>query len=94
MNKFTNLGINIVFDIITAWLEDILAVSRGASREAINIPDNFDFIVENFRQLDSASAFGLMDIIEKNRKYLKYSIYPELSLDNIFLQLKLLGTPG
>jgi hypothetical protein len=49
--------------------------------------------VENFRHLDSARAFGLMDIIEKNRKYLKYSIYPELSLDNIFLQLKLLGAP-
>jgi len=93
MNKFTNLGINIVFDIITAWLEDILAVSRGASREAINMPGNFDFIVKNFRQLDSARAFGLMDIIEKNRKYLKYSIYPGLSLDNIFLQLKLLGSP-
>jgi len=93
MSKFTNLGINIVFDIITAWLEDILAVSRGASREAINMPDNFDFIVKNFRHLDSARAFGLMDIIEKNRKYLKYSIYPGLSLDNIFLQLKLLGSP-
>ena len=30
--RFYNLGINIVFDIITAWLEDILAIAGGCTR--------------------------------------------------------------
>ena len=91
LNKFINLGINYVFDIIAAWLEDILSVSQGASKEALNVPDNFNFIKKYFSKPDSPRVFALMDVIEKNRKYLKYSIYPELALDNIFLQMKLLN---
>lgn len=90
LNKYGNLGINIVFDIITAWLEDILAVCEGVSQEALNMPDNFDFIKATFSMLENRKVFELMDTIEKNRKYLKYSIYTELSLDNIFLQMQLL----
>jgi len=91
-NKYYNLGMNLVFDIITAWLEDIIAVRVGADADSINYPANFDFIKKNINFTGTERLLELIDIIEKNRSYLKYSIYDEIALDNIFLRLQSLGT--
>ena len=89
--RFNNLGINIVFDIITAWLEDILAIAGGGTREAVNRSYNYDFLVQHFdSSFESQKVFDLFDSIEKNRKLLGSSIYQELSLDNMFLKIQLL----
>ena len=87
-NKYYNIGLNMVFDIITAWLEDILSVSLGADGKLLNYPGKYGFICENFSGMDKEKVLKLIDTVEKNRNYLKYSINQELALDNIFLQVK------
>jgi DNA polymerase-3 subunit delta' len=87
-NKYYNLGINRVFDIITAWLEDILSVKSGADLTVLNYSLNYEIIVKNVKFVKIEKIFKLLEIIENNRNYLKYSIYPELALDNIFLQMQ------
>jgi len=82
------LGINRVFDIITAWLEDILSVKSGADLTVLNYSLNYEIIVKNVKFVKIEKIFKLLEIIENNRNYLKYSIYPELALDNIFLQMQ------
>jgi len=87
--RFYNLGINIVFDIITNWLEDILAVAGGCTKEVLNRSGNYDFLLQHFdTSLESQKIFDLYDIIEKNRKQLNSSIYQELSLDSVFLKVQ------
>jgi DNA polymerase-3 subunit delta' len=87
--RFYNLGINIVFDIITAWLEDILATAGGCTREALNRSDNYDFLRQYFSGgLESQKVFDLFDSIEKNRKQLNSSIYQELALDSMLLKMQ------
>ena len=83
------MGINIVFDIITAWLEDILATAGGCAREALNRSYNYDFLRQYFDSgLESQKVFDLFDSIEKNRKQLSSSIYQELALDSMFLKMQ------
>jgi DNA polymerase-3 subunit delta' len=87
--RFYNLGINIVFDIITDWLEDILATAAGSTRDALNRSGNYDFLSQYFDdRLESQKVFDLFDSIEKNRKQLGSSIYQELALDNMFLKMQ------
>jgi len=86
-NKYYNLGINKVFDIITAWLEDILSVRSGADMSALNYSSNYELIAGNVKFVKIEKILKLFEIIENNRSYLKYSVYTELSLDNIFLQI-------
>jgi DNA polymerase III delta prime subunit len=87
-DKYYNLGINNVFDIISAWLEDIIAVRLGASREALNNGENYAIISQTAVDLKIEKAFRLLEDIENTRNYLKYSIYTELALDNILLKLQ------
>lgn len=87
-DKYYNLGINNVFDIISAWLEDIIAVRLGASREALNNGENYTIISQTAVDLKIEKAFRLLEDIENTRNYLKYSIYTELALDNILLKLQ------
>lgn len=87
-DKYYNLGINNVFDIISAWLEDIIAVRLGASREVLNNGENYSIIKETAVDLKIEKAFKLLEDIENTRNYLKYSIYTELALDNILLKLQ------
>lgn len=87
-DKYYNLGINNVFDIISAWLEDIIAVELGASREVLNNGANYSIIKETMVDLKIEKAFRLLEDIENTRNYLKYSIYTELALDNILLKLQ------
>jgi len=87
-DKYFNLGINLVFDIITAWLEDMLVVKLGVDGKSLNFPADYDFIHEHRDFLDDRRIYVLLKDIEKNRSYLKFSIYHELALDNIFLQLQ------
>ena len=87
-DKYYNLGINMVFDIITAWLEDLLTVKLGADGRSLNFPDDYSFIREHKGAHDDSMIFGLIKDIEKNRSYLKFSIYHELALDSIFLKLQ------
>jgi hypothetical protein len=87
-DKYYNLGINNVFDIISAWLEDIIAVRLGAGREALNNGENYAIISQTAVDLKIEKVFRLLEDIENTRNYLKYSIYAELALDNILLKLQ------
>jgi DNA polymerase-3 subunit delta' len=87
-NKYNNLGINMVFDIITAWLEDMLTVKIGADEESLNYPGDYVFLREHKDSVDDVWIYSLLKDIEKNRSYLRFSIYHELALDSIFLQLQ------
>jgi len=88
INKFHNLGISRVFDIISAWLEDILVVKLGAGEKSLNFSKNYLFISKNIKNIKIEKIFKLMEVIEGNRSYLNYSINSELALDNIFLQFQ------
>ncbi len=91
-DKYCNLGINMVFDIITAWLEDMLAVRLGGSESSMNYKDSLSFISSHMDYFENEKIYDLLKGIEKNRSYLKFSIYQELALDNIFLQIQALGS--
>ncbi len=88
INKFHNLGISRVFDIISAWLEDILAVRFGAGEKGLNFSKNYSFIGKDVKNVKVDKIFKLLGVIERNRGYLNYSINSELALDNIFLQFQ------
>ncbi len=88
VNKFHNLVMSRIFDIISAWLEDILAVKFGAGEINLNFKNNYSFIGRNIENVKIDKIFGLMEVIKVNKSYLNYSINSELALDNIFLQLR------
>ncbi|MBN1298070.1 MAG: hypothetical protein JW997_00125 [Actinobacteria bacterium] len=90
--KYYNLGIQLVFDIITAWLEDMVSVIAGADANVINYPENFDFIKRNTNGRQVKNITDILEAIDKNRIYLRYSIYEEIALDSIFLKFKNLVT--
>jgi len=94
--KYYNIGLNIVFDIITAWLEDIISIKLGTEKNLLNNSENFDFIKENLLTLNIEvnSLLNLISDITKSRNYLKYSVNSELLLDNIFLSVKNLIQSG
>ncbi len=86
INKFHILAISRIFDIISAWLGDIIAVKSGADESGLYYKKNYDFIYDNAGNVKIKKVFSLMKIIEYNRNYLNYSINSELALDNIFLK--------
>jgi DNA polymerase III subunit delta' len=88
LGKFHNLAISRIFDIISAWLEDIVVASSGAGEESLNYKKNYSFISKNVKNVKIEKIFKLMKLIEENRSYLNYSINSELALDNIFLQFQ------
>ncbi len=92
LSKFNKLGICRVFDIISAWLEDIISVKMGAGRKELNFEKNFNFINNDLKGLDTASILKVMENIERNRMNLGYSPNTELALDNIFLRVMGLKT--
>jgi DNA polymerase-3 subunit delta' len=86
--KFHNLGMSRVFDIISAWLEDIIAVKLGADDRTMNFSKNHSFISSRSGDIKIDRIFELIKVIEENKNYLSYSINSELALDNIFLQFQ------
>ncbi|MCD4669526.1 MAG: hypothetical protein K8S14_03685 [Actinomycetia bacterium] len=86
--KFKKLGISRVFDIISAWLEDIISVKMGMGREDLNFEKNHTFINNRLKGIKTGDILKLLENIEGNRMYLGYSLNSELALDNIFLQVK------
>jgi DNA polymerase III subunit delta' len=86
VNKFHILAISRIFDIISAWLGDILAVKFGAGESGLYYRKNYNFIYDNVGSVKIKRVFSLMEKIEYNRNYLNYSINSELALDNIFLK--------
>lgn len=88
INKFRNLGMSRVFDIISAWLEDIMAVKLGADNKTMNFSKNYSFISSKSVNVKIDRIFELIKVIEENKNYLGYSINSELALDNIFLQFQ------
>ncbi len=84
LNKFINFGINYVFDIITDWLDDIMAIHAGADREDINCPDYYGIM--KGKEADPDRIMELIKYIDKTRLYLNYAINRELALDCIFIQ--------
>jgi len=91
LSKFNKLGISRVFDIISAWLEDIISVNMGASREELNFERNYNFIKNRLKDLNIIDILKTIETIEENRMHLGYSLNIEVALDNIFLQVKSLG---
>lgn len=87
-NRHYYIGLNIVFDIITAWLEDIISVKSGAGEDFLNYSRNFSFIKENLSGLEFKDLLDLISDIENSRDYLKFSLSNELLMDNIFLSVK------
>ncbi len=85
--RLNKLGMGAVFDIIVAWLEDILAVRSGAGSEALNYKGNHSFIDANIFDIDFEKISSMLWVIENNRAYIDRSINMELALDNIFLNL-------
>jgi DNA polymerase-3 subunit delta' len=90
LSKFNKLGISRVFDIISAWLEDIISVEMGAGREDLNFKKNYEFINNRLKGIKTEKILKTMEKIEKNRLHLGYSLNPELALDNIFFHVKFL----
>lgn len=88
LKKISNLGVSRVFDIISAWLEDIYIVKLGLEDCRLNYRQNYDLIRESFRDVDINEIFKLLDTVEENRSYLSYSLSIELSLDNILVQFQ------
>jgi hypothetical protein len=88
LSKFNKLGISRVFDIISAWLEDMISVKMEAGRESLNFEKNFNFINNRLKGLNAAKILKTMEDIEENRMHLGYSLNTELALDSIFLKVK------
>jgi len=86
--KFHNLAISRIFGIISAWLEDILAVKFRAGEKSLNFKDNYSFICRDIENVKIEKIFKLMEVIKENKSYLNYSINSELALDNIFLKFQ------
>ncbi|MGM0365173.1 MAG: hypothetical protein ACQEP5_01405 [Actinomycetota bacterium] len=86
--RFNKLGMDRVFDIIVAWLEDILAVKAGAGRSVLNYEDNYSFIDASIFDISTEKIMGILSRIEENRKFMDRSINSELALDSIFLSLE------
>jgi len=86
--KFNRLGISRVFDIISAWLQDILSVKMGADARDLNFEKNFNFIDNRLKSLNAEDILKVIKDIETNRMHLKYLLNTELALDNIFLKIK------
>ncbi len=88
ISKFHILAISRIFDIISAWLGDILAVKFGAGELGLYYKKNYSFIRENIENAKIKKIFNLTEVIEDNKNYLNYSINSELALDNIFLKFQ------
>jgi len=88
LSKFNKLGISRVFDIISAWLEDMISVNMGAGREDINFEKNYNYINNRLKGLNAVKILKTMEDIEENRMHLGYSLNTELALDSIFLKVK------
>ncbi len=86
--KFHNLAICRIFDIISAWLEDILAVKFGGEEISLNFKKNYSLICKNIESVKIIGIFELMEVIRRNKSYSGYSINSELALDNIFLKFQ------
>ena len=91
LNKLGKLGMSKVFDIISAWLEDMLIVKMGAVDKNLNYSQNYFFITKNIDRISVDKIFNIINTIEENRRYLSQSINTELALDNIFLQFQDIG---
>jgi DNA polymerase III subunit delta' len=88
ISKFHNLAMSRIFDIISAWLEDVLSVIYGAGEEGLNFKNNYNFIHSNIKSVRIEDIFRLMEIIDRNKSYSGYSVNSELALDNIFLKFQ------
>ncbi len=88
IRRFYNIGLNLVFDIITAWLEDIISVKLGVEKDFLNYSQNYEFIKENLINIELQNLLSLVADIEKTRTHLKFSVNHELLLDNIFLSVE------
>lgn len=85
--KNINIGLNIVFDIITAWLEDIITARLGLDKIFLNYKQNYDFIINNLSAVKLKDVLDVISYIEKARISLKYFANSELLMDNIFLSI-------
>ncbi len=86
--RFNKLGMDHVFDIIVAWLEDIMAVNAGAGRDVLNYKKNYSFIDASVFEINTEKIMGILEQVEKNKKFMGRSINKELALDSIFLNLE------
>jgi len=90
--KFSNLIIAHVFDIISVYVEDIIAVISGSGDKYLKRAKNYREISKNYCNGDDKgmkiSSFGsVLDKIAMNRKFLAENINYEIALDRILTEL-------
>ncbi len=85
--KFTNLIIAHVFDIISAYVEDILAVISGFEDKFLNKKNNYENFFKNFSGKNKSEEIlrfsKIQNKIALNRKALAENINYETALDSI-----------
>lgn len=87
VSRLNRLGMEKVFDIIVAWLEDMVAVVLGAGSKVLHYSQNHDFLDSSLIGIKADRLLNLLELVEENRYYLSRSINQELALDTIFLGL-------
>ncbi len=90
--KFSNLIIAHVFDIISAYVEDIITVISGSSEKYLNRVQNYREIYNNYYDGNNKEAkifcfSSILDKIALNRKSLAENINYEIAIDRILTEL-------
>jgi len=89
--KFSNLIIGHVFDIISAYVEDIMITISGCGKELLNRKNNYEEICSSYCSGPKNKKLSLFSDIQArialNRKSLTENINYEIALDRILLEL-------
>jgi DNA polymerase III delta prime subunit len=89
--KFSNLIIAHVFDIISAYVEDIMVIMSGFGDKFLNRKNNYEVIYKNYcdnMKDNRISRFNdIQSKIALNRKSLTENINYEIALDRILAEL-------
>jgi len=89
--KFSNLIIAHIFDIISAYVEDIMATMSGCSEQFLNRSDNYKEIYRNYCSNTGYKKISQFDDIQNrialNKKSLTENINYEIALDRILSEL-------
>lgn len=85
ISKSTALIIKHVFDIITDYFEDIIAVMAGSKDKVLHYAGNYNIISKNFNGEDINKYLKLLEVIRENKIYIKHGINCEIALDRVIL---------
>ncbi len=86
--RLNKLGMDCVFDIIVAWLEDMIAVKAGAGQDVLHYAHNYTLIDASIFDINLEKLWAILKDIDRNKKFMGRSLNAELALDSIFLHLR------